>query len=57
VTVTKIVADNIAKENCLHTDERRLYFGADTHRAAHETVRHSSGEYVRGYVHTNSAKV
>jgi hypothetical protein len=24
--------------------------------AAHETVRHSSGEYVRGDVHTNSAE-
>lgn len=55
-TVGKIVTDNIAKESRLHTDESRLYFGADQHFAAHETVHHSSGEYVRGDVHTNSAE-
>jgi hypothetical protein len=26
------------------------------HFAAHETVHHSSGEYVRGHVHTNSVE-
>jgi transposase-like protein len=56
VTVNKLVMDNIAKESRLHTDESRLYFGADEHFATHETVHHSSGEYVRGDVHTNSAE-
>lgn len=56
VTVTKIVTENIARESRLHTDESRLYFGADEHFADHETVHHSSGEYVRGDVHTNSAE-
>lgn len=56
VTVTKIVTENIAKESRLHTDESRLYLGADKLFAEHETVHHSSGEYVRGDVHTNSAE-
>jgi transposase-like protein len=56
LTVSKIVMDNIAKESRLHTDESKLYFGADQHFAAHETVHHSSGEYVRDDVHTNSAE-
>jgi len=55
-TVGKIVMDNIAKESRLHTDESRLYFGADQHFASHETVRHSAGEYARGDVNTNSAE-
>lgn len=56
VNVSKIVMDNIAKESRLHTDESRLYFGADAHFASHETVTHSRKEYVRGDVHTNSAE-
>ena len=54
VTVSKIVMDNIAKESRLHTDESRLYFGADQHFASHKTVKHSAGEYVRGDIHTNT---
>ncbi len=55
-TVGKIVADNIARESRLHTDESRLYPEIGALFAAHETVHHSSGEYVRGDVHTNSAE-
>ncbi len=55
-TVSKIVTENIAKESRLHTDESKLYFGADKLFAEHETVHHSSGEYVRDDVHTNSAE-
>jgi transposase-like protein len=55
-TVTKIVTENIARESRLHTDESRLYSGADELFASHETVRHSAKEYVRGDVHINSAK-
>jgi transposase-like protein len=55
-SVNKIVKDNIARESRLHTDESNLYFGADKHFAAHETVKHSAYEYVRGDVHTNSAE-
>ena len=56
VTVNKIVTENIARETRLHTDESRLYGDAKEHVAEHETVHHSSGEYVRGDVHTNSAE-
>ena len=54
--VTKIVRDNIAREARLHTDESWLYSGSDTHFAAHETVKHSAGEYARDDVNTNSAE-
>ncbi len=68
VTVDKIVKDNVARESKLHTDESRLYGDAADHFAEHETVHHSSGEYVRTKftwgkegpksekVHTNSAE-
>lgn len=55
-TVAAIVQEHVHPASRLHTDESRLYTGADQHAAAHETVHHSSGEYVRGDVHTNSAE-
>jgi hypothetical protein len=55
-TVTKIVRENIARESRLHTDESRLYIGSEEHFAAHESVKHTAKEYVRGDVHTNSAE-
>jgi len=55
-TVSRIVTENIARESRLHTDESRLYTGADQYFASHETVKHSAKEYVRGDVHTNSAE-
>ena len=51
-----IVIANVSRESRLHTDESRLYFGADQHFSSHETVKHSAKEYVRGDVHTNSAE-
>jgi transposase-like protein len=53
-TVANIVVRNVARESRLHTDESPLYMGADAHAAKHETVHHSSKEYVRGDVHTNT---
>jgi hypothetical protein len=67
-TVHKIVTENIDREAKLHTDESKLYGDAADHFAAHETVKHSAGEYARrifkpepgGFtvekVHTNSAE-
>jgi transposase-like protein len=69
-TVNKIVKENVARESRLHTDESRLYNDAADHFAAHKTVKHSIGEYVRTdfefnigetdffaeKVHTNSAE-
>jgi transposase-like protein len=56
VTVTKIVRENIAKEARLYTDESLLYRGSVEHFAAHETVKHSAGEYVRNDIHTNTVE-
>jgi transposase-like protein len=56
VTVSRIVTENIARESRLHTDESRLYSGADLYFADHETVNHSKKEYARGDVHVNSAE-
>jgi len=55
-TVSRIVKENIARESRLHTDESRLYTGADLFFADHETVNHTAKEYTRGDVHTNSAE-
>ncbi|MGP0093939.1 MAG: IS1595 family transposase [Xanthobacteraceae bacterium] len=55
-TVMQIVRENVSRESRLHTDESRLYHGAEAHFTSHETVRHTAKEYVRGDVHTNSAE-
>ena len=54
--VAKIVRENVHPETRLHTDESRLYTGADQAFASHETVKHSAKEYARGDVTTNSAE-
>ena len=56
INVTKIVRENVSKETRLHTDESRLYTGSDSHFSAHETVKHSHGEYARGDVHSNTVE-
>lgn len=55
-SVERIVRENVSKGARLHTDESRLYGRVGHEFAAHERVRHSAGEYVRGDVHTNSAE-
>lgn len=55
-TVSRIVTENIARESRLHTDESKLYSGADLFFMSHETVVHSKKEYARGDVHVNSAE-
>jgi hypothetical protein len=54
--INKIISENIARESRLHTDESRLYGDAHAMFAAHESVKHSAGEYARGDVHTNTAE-
>src|SRR5829696_9074945 len=54
--VTRIVNENIARESRLLTDESRLYAAASGNFASHESVHHTSGEYVRGDVHTNTVE-
>lgn len=55
-TVAKIVMDNIAHESRLHTDESKLYVGADGVFASHETINHAAKEYARGDVTTNTVE-
>jgi len=55
-TVAKLIVENVRPETRLHTDESKLYRGAEAHTATHETVKHSAGEYARDDVHTNSAE-
>lgn len=55
-TVAAIVVENIARKSHLHTDESRLYTGAEGHVAEHHSVAHKRGEYARGNVNNNSAE-
>lgn len=55
-TVARIVVENVAKESQLHTDESRLYTGAEAHVKEHHRVHHARGEYARDGVHNNSAE-
>ncbi len=45
--VMNIVRENVARESKLHTDESRLYHDAADHFAEHESVKHTTDEYVR----------
>lgn len=54
--VLPIVRDNIAREARFQTDESRLYEFMGSLFAAHETVKHSDDEYVRGDVTTNTVE-
>ena len=54
--VREVLVRNVERTTTLHTDESRLYTETGKEFAAHETVKHSAGEYVRGDVHTNSAE-
>jgi hypothetical protein len=56
VTVTGIVRENVARETRLMTDESHLYTGAHKYFDSHETVHHTSKEYVRGDVTTNTVE-
>ena len=54
--VTNIVRDNIKAESVLHTDESPLYKSVGREMMAHQTTKHSAGEYVRGGVHSNTVE-
>ena len=54
VTVDAIMRANIDRETRINTDESNLYKLAPWTFAAHEAVKHSAKEYVRGDVHTNT---
>jgi transposase-like protein len=57
--IGRIVRTNVSRESTLHTDESRLYTELGTEfKGGHDTVHHSSGEYVRyeeeSTIHTNT---
>src|SRR5437588_9248974 len=51
-----VIRGNVAVGAKVYTDEFAAYRGLANEFAAHETVRHRRGEYVRGDVHTNTAE-
>jgi transposase-like protein len=59
-TVAKIVRENVDPRSDLHTDASSLYLGVGKEFAAHKSVRHSLGEYVKfdenGAIHNNSCE-
>lgn len=55
-TVAHIVRQNVHRDSRLHTDESNLYTGSAAHFAAHETVKHTAKEYVRGDITTNTVE-
>jgi len=59
-TMQKVIEENMAREATMVTDELRQYRQmANSVAAAHETVEHSKGEYVRRdtpEIHTNTVE-
>jgi transposase-like protein len=55
-SVAQIVRANIKRESRLHTDESKLYRKVGSEFVAHETVRHTANEYIRGDVTTNAVE-
>ncbi len=55
-TVGKVVAENVAREARLMTDQATYYPEVGKTLASHESVNHSKEEYVRGEVYTNNAE-
>jgi len=53
-TVGRVVAENVAKESALMTDQATYYGAVGKDFASHETVNHMLDEYVRGDAHTNT---
>lgn len=50
------IADHVRQDAHLMTDESPLYPGIGKHMAAHDSVKHSNKEYVRGKAHTNTVE-
>jgi transposase-like protein len=55
-TLKPILADAIAKDANLRTDQSPVYTEIGTGFASHATVNHSIKEYVRGDAHTNTVE-
>lgn len=55
-TLRPIMLSAVSRQSRLHTDEFATYGAFGWNFAKHEKVEHTSGEYVRGDVHTNSVE-
>ena len=53
-TLKTAIRHNVDRRARIMTDELRAYNGLDKEFAGHETMRHSTGEYVRGDAYTNT---
>jgi hypothetical protein len=54
--VKEAIREMVSTEAKIHTDENSIYTGLAKEFAAHESVCHSTGEYVRGDIHNNTAE-
>jgi hypothetical protein len=52
----RVLENEVEPEAHLMSDEWKAFLAVGQGFAAHDTVRHSDGEYVRGAVHTNFAE-
>ncbi len=50
------IRENVERSARIMTDQLSSYTGLADEFAAHEVVKHSEGEYVRGDAHTNTAE-
>jgi transposase-like protein len=55
-TLKDAIRENVDRKSRIMTDEWRSYRGIGKEFAAHETVNHGKGEYVRGDASTNTAE-
>jgi transposase-like protein len=54
--VREIMVRTVSRKSNLHTDESPIYTKLGAEFAAHNTINHSKGEYVKGKVHTNTVE-
>ena len=52
-TLHREVQQHVDPESVVCTDDYKSYHGADRLVSYHDSVKHSAGEYVKGFVHTN----
>jgi transposase-like protein len=59
-SVRDVLVRNVSRKSVLHTDESNLYPETGKEFAAHRTVKHTAGEYVRyedgSVIHTNTVE-
>lgn len=53
-TLKPILKEQVAQDTMIFTDDMGSYRGLESDFIGHEVVKHGSGEYVRGRIHTNT---